>query len=66
MKRPPSQRVAIRCQVSHNLLAYRDERGIYLFCKECRTEQIFAWSEIVPRSLAASEIRPALDAKPAP
>lgn len=33
----------IHCEASGKLLARRDEKGIYLWCKECKTEHFIQW-----------------------
>ncbi len=51
MKQQQTTRTAIRCEKTNKLLAYKDEHGLYLLCKECRAEQFFAWSELVSPSV---------------
>lgn len=34
---------AIHCETSGKLLARRDARGVYLWCKECKTEHFILW-----------------------
>lgn len=35
--------VAIHCEVSGKRIARRDTQGIYLWCKECKTEHLIRW-----------------------
>jgi hypothetical protein len=36
--------VAIHCEISGKLLARRDARGVYLWCKVCKTEHFIPWT----------------------
>lgn len=33
----------VKCEVTGKLLARRDTRGVYLWCKECKTEHFIPW-----------------------
>ena len=33
----------IRCETTGKLLARRDEKGIYLWCKQCKIEHFVPW-----------------------
>jgi hypothetical protein len=33
----------INCEVTGKLLARRSEKGVFLWCKLCRTEHFIAW-----------------------
>lgn len=33
----------VKCEVTGKLLARRDAKGIYLWCKECKTEHFILW-----------------------
>jgi hypothetical protein len=35
--------IAIQCEVTGKLLARRDAKGIYLWCKVCKTEHFIPW-----------------------
>jgi hypothetical protein len=35
--------VAIHCETTGKLLARRDEKGIFLWCKICKTEHFIPW-----------------------
>ena len=40
----------VRCKETQKRLARKDERGIWLYCRECRDEHFYLWSELLPTS----------------
>lgn len=53
MEETPQPRAVavIRCKDTGKKLARRNERGIFLFCKECGYEEFFSWEETLPEQM---------------
>lgn len=39
------ERIAIHCERTDKLLAYRNEHGMWLWCKLCKTEHYIPWKQ---------------------
>ena len=42
------------CRERYKLLARYDERGVYLYCKECDEPHILSWEQVTDMYLMAS------------
>ncbi len=41
--------VEIHCETSGKLLARRDAKGVYLWCKACKTEHFISWNSEIDK-----------------
>ena len=52
---PPHDTILIRCETDHRLLARETKEGIWLYCRQCRKEQLHTWEALERRKAVLQE-----------